>query len=129
MLKKQQATKADVEARAAEFCDEKNSKLQEMSLETNIIKKALLYCDAAEAYEKMDFTGFRSFKWIPSMEAVLSIQDGLLLGREGTLWTRGKDLLSKKAPLGTATIRPDGDASTRGTLNESILRADSRLRP
>jgi hypothetical protein len=106
LLSKARENKAQAFERRDEHANEKDRFLAEMKTTNNVIKKAFLYRDAAEAYEKMDLTGWRWYQWVPEDEGVVALESGVLVGQVGTIWSKGKDTFSPKKVLGEAIIRP-----------------------
>jgi hypothetical protein len=107
LLDKARENKAAAFQRRDLHASEKDRYLNEMHAENNIVKKAFLYRNAAEAYEKMDLTGWRWYTWIPEEDAVLDMGNGLLVGQVGSVWQKGDDFFSVKTNLGEAKIRLD----------------------
>ena len=72
-LEKQQARKADAEVRYKQFETESDDELEKMSNTPNILKKALNFCAAAAAVEKMDFAGLHNLVDVPFADDVFRI--------------------------------------------------------
>jgi hypothetical protein len=109
LLAAQQVQKAEAERRHKEHDDVKNMKLMEMNNESNIIRKLLLYREAAEAFEKRELTAASYYQWIPSSNSggVVEFQPGLLLGTSGTVYSVAKDMFKTKSMIGEARIKPE----------------------
>ena len=105
MLEEQIEKKLKAEKMAKEYNDEKNAKLAEMQATNNFIKKAFLYRDAAQAYEKMEMTCARSYQWIPNEDDVTEIKDGILIANKGTVWTKPKQMFARHNLIGDAFIQ------------------------
>eukprot|EP00571_Detonula_confervacea_P010370 CAMPEP_0172301722 /NCGR_PEP_ID=MMETSP1058-20130122/3548_1 /TAXON_ID=83371 /ORGANISM="Detonula confervacea, Strain CCMP 353" /LENGTH=290 /DNA_ID=CAMNT_0013011939 /DNA_START=71 /DNA_END=943 /DNA_ORIENTATION=- len=87
-LDKQQARKAEAAIKYEEFETERNTQLEKMSSTPNILRKALHYRNAADAAEKMDWTGLDELVNVPSSEDVLEIGEGLQMVKTGTVWSK-----------------------------------------
>jgi hypothetical protein len=107
MLAAQQVQKAEAERRHKEHDDVKNMKLVEMNNEGNIIRKLLLYREAAEAYEKRELSAAAYYQWIPGSEGVIAMQPGLLVGTTGSIYSVSKDMFKTKSLIGEAKIQPE----------------------
>jgi len=104
-LVERQAYKRQVEAQAAQYLEERDDKLKQMQRSNNILEKALLYRSAAEAVEKWSLTNIQQAKNIPEDSDVIRLNHGLLLTRQGTLWTKNDmNFRHRQILLGTATI-------------------------
>jgi hypothetical protein len=110
LLAVHQARKVEVEQRANTYMQEKNDKLTAIQETDCLVTKALLYRDAAAAAEKYEMTAVHTFQSIPSMNEVVSIQDGLLMNINGIIWK--KDSNGKRVELGDAVVRANMDSST-----------------
>jgi hypothetical protein len=107
MLAAQQVQKAEAERRHKEHDDVKNMKLGEMNNEGNIIRKLLLYREAAEAFEKRELSAASYYQWIPSSGGVIEMQPGLLVGMTGSVYSVSKDMFKTKTLIGEAKIQPE----------------------
>jgi len=104
-LVNRQAYKRQVEEQAAEYLQERDDKIEQMHRSKNILEKALLYRSAAEAVEKWSLTNVQQTKYIPNDSDVMLLNDGLLLTRQGTLWTKNdQNFRHRQLLLGTATV-------------------------
>jgi hypothetical protein len=106
LLDSARVKKAQAFEKRDEHAHEKDRCLSEMQDTNNLLKKAMLYRDAAEAFEKMDLSGWRWYQWIPDQDGVIPMGDQVLIGREGSVWSKGFDRFSAKKVLGKAVIRP-----------------------
>ncbi|GKY94037.1 hypothetical protein MPSEU_000370400 [Mayamaea pseudoterrestris] len=106
LLDSAQVKKAEAFERRDELVVEKDRFLSEMQATNNLLKKAMLYRDAAEAFEKMDLTGWRWYQWVPDSDGVVPMGNQVLVGQEGTIFSKGFDRFSAKKILGKAMIRP-----------------------
>lgn len=116
LLAQNQATKAQVEEKAQEFRQELQDKLLAMQQTDNLWKKAWYYRDAAQAHEKLDMSGYRSWQWVPNPDQVVPIQDGLLVGIKGYIWSKAHGMFAPKVDIGTAMIRPVENDDNKNTL-------------
>ena len=117
LLRTAREKKASALERRDEHAQEMNRCFAEMAATDNLIKKAFLYRDAAQAYEKMDLTGWRWYQWVPEGDAVLPWGDGVLVGQEGSVWSKGNDRFSPKKVVGKATIRLDAREAGTSALH------------
>jgi hypothetical protein len=110
--------KAEVTERANGYQQEKNESLEAMEKTDNLFRKAMHYRDAIAAFEKLDMTGLRYFEWVPSLDEVVTLPQGLLLGKKGTISISTKEMLfGSKTPCGSASIKEllsEDDASKLG---------------
>jgi len=87
-LKEHQEIKASAEMRYRGYENERDTALEKMGGETNLLQKALYFRKAAAATEKMDITGLHNMADIPLVDDVLEIGEGLQMVRTGTVWSK-----------------------------------------
>eukprot|EP00566_Odontella_aurita_P020192 CAMPEP_0113547924 /NCGR_PEP_ID=MMETSP0015_2-20120614/12619_1 /TAXON_ID=2838 /ORGANISM="Odontella" /LENGTH=297 /DNA_ID=CAMNT_0000448519 /DNA_START=246 /DNA_END=1139 /DNA_ORIENTATION=- /assembly_acc=CAM_ASM_000160 len=106
-LVEHQARKADVTKRAEGHSEEMKDHLVKMRETSNPIMKALHFRNAAAAHERLEYSGHRSAAEIPDEADVAPIGGGLLVCREGTVWTKnGSFMGGNHLLLGRATVKP-----------------------
>ncbi|KAL7533487.1 hypothetical protein ACHAWF_011285 [Thalassiosira exigua] len=109
-LEKQQARKAEAEAKYRKFETERDNELEEMSNTPNILQKAMHFRNAAAATERMDFTGLHFLTDVPATEDVVEIGEELQIVKAGTVWTKTGTFSNsfrahRQQLLGSAIIR------------------------
>ena len=107
-LSEGQSKKARVTADAEKFTEEIQSQFEKMRGTDNPLMKALHFRNACAAQEGYDRSGVGSMKMIPEDDDVMTINGGLAVCLEGTLWTKDKGFWGgNHVLLGTARIKPE----------------------
>jgi hypothetical protein len=98
----EQAKKKNVMETHQEFMLDKEAALSKMQATKNPLMKLFHYREAAAAVEKMLM--LTPVSHIPEDKEVIELQNGLLMSKEGNLYTSMGPLKWGKKPLGTAMI-------------------------
>jgi len=85
-----------------EYLAEKNTALEKMQASSNPIQRAFLYRDAAAAVEKISMLPACSH--VPEEDDVITLANGLVVSKEGSLYKSVGAFGIGKKLLGTATI-------------------------
>mmetsp|Transcript_34479 Transcript_34479/g.63715 ORF Transcript_34479/g.63715 Transcript_34479/m.63715 type:complete len:304 (-) Transcript_34479:484-1395(-) len=110
LLTEQQIRKADVLRDAKEHSEELKLHLEKMKETKNPLMKALHFRNAAQAHERLDYSGHRTVAEIPDDADVTPVGGNLVMCREGTVWTKdGSFLGGNHALLGRATVKTTND--------------------
>lgn len=87
------------ERRTAKYLAEQRDALEKLNTTSNPLMKAKFLRDAVAANEQLSFCGTDRYDFVPSEdEDVVTVGDGLLVSKEGSIWTQAKEqtLLGKK---------------------------------